>query len=278
MGFENLKDIRVDIADGVATLTLNRPDRLNAYDAAMGVELFGSMHELDLDDAVRAIVITGAGKHFCAGAALAEDGSTFASEDAFAAATALEAKVRPWNMRTPVIGAINGAAVGIGATLPLLWDIRICADNSKFGFVFTRRGIVPEANSTWVLPRLIGLSNAMDLLLTGRFVRADEARSLGLVSRVVPAAELAGVAREMAVDIAENTAPVSAGITKRLVWRQLMQTDPRAAKKLEDELFHWAGAQPDAAEGVKSFLEKRRPEWTMSATRDLPSPIDDLAD
>ncbi len=268
--------IRVEIADRVATITLNRPDRFNAYTTAMGVELFGAMHELDRDDEVRAMVITGAGKHFCAGADLDSDGSTFARAGAFAEASSLEAKVRPWNMTTPVIAAINGAAVGIGATLPLLWDLRIASDRAKIGFVFNRRGIIPEANSTWMLPRLIGVAKALDLLITGRMVEAPEALALGLVSRVVPADQLLDAVRDTALDIARNTAPVSVAITKRLVWRQVMQLDGRRSKELEDDLFGWVGAQPDAAEGVKAFLEKRSPVWRMRPSRDLPGNIAEL--
>lgn len=276
MSPKDLATLRVEIEDRVATITLNRPDRLNAYTVEMGIELFGTLGELDEDDAVRAVVITGAGRAFCAGADLASGGSTFAGEHTWERAGALEARVRPWNMKTPVIAAINGAAVGIGATLPLHWDIRIASEKARIGFVFVRRGIIPEASSTWILPRLVGLSRALDLMITGRILNAVEALEYGLVSRVVPHDELLPAALAVARDIATNTAPVSVAITRRLLWRQMLSSDPVAAKALEDELFHWVGKQADAAEGVNAFLEKRDPRWTLSATRDLPASIGEI--
>jgi len=270
MDFDELKTIAVDVADGIATVTLDRPDRMNAYTVEMGAEIYRSFAALDEADDVRAIVVTGAGRAFCAGMDLGGGGDTFAGDDMWDTTRRLEAAVRPWNFGTPIIAAINGAAVGIGATLPLQWDIRIAGASAKIGFVFTRRGILPEANSTWILPRIVGLSKAMDLLLTGRVIGADEALAYGIVSRVVPDEELMATAVEMARDIATNTAPVSVAVTKQLLWRQLMQTDPRAAKRQEDELFEWVGKQPDAAEGVNSFLDKRSPAWKMSAAKDRP--------
>lgn len=270
-----LKTLRVVVIDGVATITLNRPERLNAYTVEMGVELFGALADLDQRDDVRAIVVTGEGRAFCAGADLEAGGATFARERAWQAARELEEKTQPWNLSTPVIAAINGAAVGIGATLPLQWDIRIASDRAKIGFVFTRRGISPEAHSTWILPRLVGVAKAMDLLLTGRIVDANEALALGLVSRVVPHAQLLDVAQSIARDIAVNTAPASVALTKRLVWSQLSQTDPVTAKAAEDLVFEWIGKQPDAAEGVLSFLEKRPAAWTLSK-RAAPAPNADV--
>ncbi len=266
----------VDIRDRVATITLNRPDRLNAYTTQMGVELFSTLDRLDGDDEVRAIVITGAGRAFCAGADLATDGSTFAGDESFRVPPEVQMRTRPWNMRTPILAAINGPAVGIGATLPLQWDIRIASDKARIGFVFTRRGIIPEAMSTWILPRLVGFGAAMDLLLTARIVDAEEARRLGLVSRVVPHDQLLDVARELALDIARNTAPVPTAITRRLLWRQLMESDVRRGADAEEQIFRWIGKQPDAAEGVKSFLEKREPRWTMRASTDIPPSLGEL--
>lgn len=266
------EQIIVERRDGYALITLNRPDHFNAYTTRMGVELFGSIAELDGEDAVRAIVITGAGKHFCAGADLESGGDTFAESD-FSDAATFEDRTRPWNLSTPIIAAFNGAAVGVGATLPLSWDLRIASERAKLGFVFTRRGIIPEANSTWLLPRLVGMATALDLLLTGRMVLAAEALELGLVSRVVPPDELLSTAEQMARDIAKNTAPVSVAITKRLAWRQLMQNDAAECKRLEDELFYWSGKQADAAEGVNAFLEKREPAWKLSKTGDLPEQV-----
>ncbi len=276
MSVKDLATLRVETEGRVATITLNRPDRLNAYTAEMGVELFGALGELDLDDGVRAIVITGAGRAFCAGADLAGGGSTFAGEHTWQRAAELEARVRPWNMRTPVIAAINGPAVGIGATLPLHWDIRIASERARIGFVFVRRGIIPEAASTWILPRLIGLSRSLDLMITGRILDAREALEYGLVSQVVPHGDLLPTALATARDIATNTAPVSVAITRRLLWRQMLSASPAAAKAHEDELFHWIGKQPDAAEGVTAFLEKREPRWGMSAARDLPASVGEI--
>lgn len=271
----DLETIRLDVADGVATIRLSRPDRLNAWTPRMGVELFGAIHRLDRDDAVRAIVVTGEGRAFCAGADLAAGGDTFAGEGTWATHAEVERRTQPWNMRTPVIAAINGPAVGVGATVPLSWDIRLASDRAKIGFVFTRRGLVPEANSTWLLPRLVGTSRALEILLSGRLLTADEALAYGLVSRVVPHDLLMQEAHALARDIATNAAPVSVAITKRLVWRHLLEPDPRAAKQREDACFHWSGKQPDAAEGITAFLEKREPRWTMPKTTDLPVDLGD---
>jgi enoyl-CoA hydratase/carnithine racemase len=270
MQLDPLKNLEVALAGGVATVTLNRPDRLNAYTVEMGAELFRTLAALDEADEVRAIVVTGKGRGFCAGMDLAGGGDTFAGENTWDETRRLEQRVLPWNASTPIIAAINGPAVGIGATLPLQWDIRIAAKSARIGYVFTRRGIVTEAHSSWILPRLIGLSKAMELLITGRIVSADEALALGLVSRVVDDGELLATAQAMARDIADNCAPISVAVTKRLLWRQLLDDDPAHAKKLEDEIFQWIGKQPDAAEGVKAFLEKRPPAWTMKKSRDLP--------
>lgn len=262
--------LHTSIEHRVATITLDRPERLNAYTVEMGIELYGALHACDQDDEVRAIVVTGAGRAFCAGADLEAGGATFARERAWQAARELEHKTSPWVLKTPVIAAINGPAVGIGATLPLQWDIRLASDRAKIGFVFVRRGICPEAGSTWILPRLVGSARAAELLLTGRILSADEALAYGLVSRVVPHEELMNVAVAMARDIADNTAPVSVAITKQLLWHQLGETDPAAAKAFEDLFFDWIGKQADAAEGVNSFLEKRAPEWKLRKNQLLP--------
>lgn len=268
--------ITVAIDEAIATITLNRPERLNAYTVQMGVELYTSLQELERNDAVRVIIVTGAGRAFCAGMDLERGGDSFAAEGQFNAARALENAVHPWNFGKPIIAAINGPAVGIGATWPLQWDIRLAAESARIGFVFTRRGIVAEAHSTWILPRLVGMSVAMELMLTGRIIDAQEALRLGLVSRVVPDASLMTEARALALDIARHTAPVSVAVTKKLLWRQLMENDPRRAKAVEDALFAWAGQQPDAAEGVRAFIEKRPPQWSMSASKDGPPDLESI--
>jgi enoyl-CoA hydratase/carnithine racemase len=272
---DSTSPIRVERDAAIACITLCRPERLNAFTPAMGVALFETIAQLDRDDDVRAIVVTGEGRAFCAGADLEAGADTFASDDTWEDAHARESRAPPWRLVTPIIAAINGPAVGVGATLPLWWDIRIASDRARIGFVFTRRGIIPEAGSTWILPRLIGMSAALDLLITGRMLSAHEALRLGLVSRVVPHDELMETALRTARDIAENTAPVSVAITKRLVWRQLFDSDPTSAREVEEALFRWVGKQPDAAEGVQSFLEKRPPRWSMRPQSDLPLELSD---
>lgn len=259
-----METIELERHERVAVITLSRPERLNAWTPQMAHELYSTLSTLDDDDGTRAIVVTGAGRAFCAGADLDPSGDTFATEGKWAVDEELDRKTSPWNLRTPIIAAINGAAVGIGATLPLGFDVRLASEKAKIGFVFTRRGIIPEASSTWLLPRLIGFGRAMELLLSGRILRASEALAFGVVDRVVAPEALMDEALALAQEIAVHTAPVSVAITKRLLWRQMMEPNPAAAKELEDRLFHWAGQQPDASEGIRSFLEKRDPEWSMS--------------
>src|SRR6266705_1849939 len=204
-------EILLEVSEGVALVTLNRPERLNAYTPTMGHELAEAFAACDADDAVRAIVVTGAGRGFCAGADLARGGASFDRDAAAEYERGTPADepwrkprraVAAWDVRKPIIAAINGAAVGVGATLPMQWDIRIAAESARIGFVFVRRGVVPEALSTWTLPRLVGMSRAAELLLTGRMLSAREALEFGLVSRVVPDPELLPTARAMAAEIA----------------------------------------------------------------------------
>jgi enoyl-CoA hydratase/carnithine racemase len=255
----------VEVDRGVATVTLNRPQR-NEYTQQMGAELNRAFGHLEADDAVRAIVVTGAGDFFCAGAALAgrRDGEQRERppEDT--------PRLKPWEMSTPIIAAINGPAVGVGLTLPLTWDIRIAAEEAKMGLVFVRRGWVAELGAHWVLPRLIGMSNAMDLMLTGRIFTGAEAADMGLVSQALPAADVLPAALEKAHQIAQNCAPVSVALTKRLVWKMLEEQNHEVAQITDNGLFRWATQQPDGREGVKAFLDKRPAEWSMSKTKDLP--------
>lgn len=265
--------ILLDVADRVATITLNRPERLNAYTWRMGRELQHAFVSLDSDEEVRAIVVTGAGKAFCAGADLESGEDTFSGssfEERRRVEEALETPdVRPWELSTPIIAAINGAAVGVGITLPMQWDIRIAAEDAKLGFVFVRRGVIPEANSNWIVPRLIGLSRALELMLSGRVFTGAEAAEIGLVSRALPRDQVLSHAQELAGEIARNTAPASVAATKKLIYRFLQETDRGAAHALEDTVFAWAGQTADCAEGIKAFLEKRDPAWKMSK-HDLP--------
>jgi enoyl-CoA hydratase/carnithine racemase len=254
----------------VGVVTLNRPERRNAYTARMGAELNGAFAELEADDAVRAIVVTGAGRDFCVGADLERGGGTFNRAENFEERERAAPAARPWEMATPIIGAINGSAVGVGLTLPMQWDIRIAAADAKLGFVFNRRGVIPEAGSTWIVPRLIGVARAMDVLLTGRLFTGEEAAAMGLVSRSVERERVLAVALEIAEDIATNTAPVSVALTKRLITEGLAEPDRNAAAAREGRAFWWSGRQADAAEGIRAFLGKRPPEWKLSKRTPVP--------
>jgi enoyl-CoA hydratase/carnithine racemase len=268
------RTLLVEVDDGVAVVTLNRPEARNALNRRMGFELGHAFATLDADDGVRVIVVTGAGGAFCAGADLStstpfgpngEDGPI----DGYPAIS----QISPWELSTPIIAAINGAAVGVGMTYPLQWDIRIANRDAKLGFVFTRRGLIPEGNSLWLLPRVVGTTAAMELLLTGRIFTGAEAEAMGLVTKAVAAEDVLPTAMAVARDIADNTAPVSIAITKRLVYRYLETGERQAARAEERELFLWTARQADAAEGIASFLEKRTPSWTMSKTADRPEQV-----
>jgi len=260
------EQIRLAVADGVATLTLYRPERRNAWTRQMGAEVREAFARLDADDAVRAIVVTGAGRDFCAGADLAPDAAVFAGRGG--------EPLRTWTLRKPIIGALHGLCAGIGATLPLQWDVRIAGVSTRLAFVFVRRGLVPEAASTWILPRLVGMSRAAELLLTGRTVDADEALRLGLVSRVVPDDEVQAVAQALARDIATATAPVAVAMTKRLLWHMMGVADPAIAATVDAAAFAWAKETPDAREGLRAFAERRLPRWSMQVSTDLPELTD----
>jgi enoyl-CoA hydratase/carnithine racemase len=261
----------VTVDTGVATLTLNRPEARNALNSRMSFELGHAFATLDADDGVRVIVVTGAGSTFCAGADLSSP-TPFgrAGDDGPIDGYPPISEVSPWELATPIIAAINGGAVGVGLTYALQWDLRIASREAKMGFVFGRRGLIPEGNSLWLLPRVVGLTAALDLLLTGRVFTGEEALAMGLVNRAVDPADVLPTALALAHDLADNTAPVSTAITKRLFYRYLQTGDRQAARAEERELFMWCTRQPDAAEGIASFLEKRPPRWTMSKTADLP--------
>lgn len=267
--------IEVARAGRVATVTLNRPDQLNAWDWQMHRELRHAYAALDADDDVRAIVLTGAGRAFCAGASLAPSGETFAGTrrpDEFDERYPGPAK-NPAELATPMIAAVNGHAVGAGLTLAMAADIRVVAEDAKLGFVFNRRGVMPDADLLWSLPRLIGYSRSIDLLLTGRVFRGGEAVELGLATRAVPAAEVLPAALELAQDIAENVAPVSAALTKLVGLRALGDVDRETVLEWQRALFRWTGQQADAVEGVRAFLERRPPEWQLKTSTDLPEEL-----
>jgi enoyl-CoA hydratase/carnithine racemase len=265
--------ITVNVDGPVGLVTLNRPDRMNAWTWQMSVELRHAFAALDEQDDIRAIVVTGAGRAFCAGADLVPTGATFDGSQPGPRSFDERypgPKRSAHDLATPVIAAVNGAAVGAGLTMALEFDIRIVAEDAKLGAVFNRRGVIPDADLLWSLPRMIGYARAMDLLLTGRIFTGREAVELGLASRAVPKDEVLSTALEAARDVATNVAPVSAAITKRLGRRFQEEADREAALRLESELFRWAGKQPDAKEGVVAFLEKRDPKWSLSKTRDIP--------
>ncbi|MCP5027705.1 MAG: hypothetical protein GY929_15630 [Actinomycetia bacterium] len=273
MGQPELEAVRLDhdAERGVALLTLDRPEQLNAWNARMTSDLDDALAWADQADDVRAIVVTGEGRAFCAGADLSAGSDTFTSSRASEAdgSDNRTPRLLPHQIAKPVIAAINGAAVGVGATWPMLCDLRFAAVDAKIGFVFNRRGMLPELGAHAVLPRIVGFSNAADLLLSGRIITGLEAAALGLVSAAVDRDDLLPLALERARDMAANVAPVSAAITKHLLWSGLADT-PDSMMEREHRVFGWVGDQADAVEGVVSFVEKRPPRWSMSATRDFP--------
>lgn len=270
------EQILVERDGPVAKVTLNRPERMNAWTWQMYFEFRHAFDQLDLDESVRAIVLTGAGRAFCAGADLGGAGATFSGDsealgDLKALGESYGGRGRsPEELATPVIAAINGAAVGAGLTMTVPCDIRIAAEDAKLGFVFNRRGVIPDADIIWTVPRMIGFSRAMDILLTGRIFSGAEAAEMGFVSRAVPKEQVVEVAMEAAHDIAKNTGPVSAAVTKKLAWKFFEEPDRKAAAAEQLRLFAWAGQQADAAEGVIAFLQKRDPQWKLSKIKDLP--------
>ena len=269
------QQIRTEEDNGVGVITLDRPERMNAWTWRMGMELRHAIAAYEVRDEIRAVVVTGAGRAFCAGADLESGADTFAGDrrdelrqlqDELRPATDKE----PWEMNTPIIAAMNGAAVGVGMTMVMEYDIRIAAEDAKYGFVFNRRGVIPELGSLWLLPRLVGASRGLDLLLTGRLFRGREGADMGVFSSAVPAADVLPRALEMARDIAANVAPVSAAIVKRFVYACLEQPDRAAARRKGDALFGWAARQPDAMEGPVAFVQKRAPKWKLAKNRDFP--------
>jgi enoyl-CoA hydratase/carnithine racemase len=253
-----------------AVITLHRPEQMNAWNATMAAELSLALTLANDDDDVRAVVLTGAGRAFCAGADLTRGGDTFSNRDRPRAAPEA-ALVYPYMIDKPVIAAINGAAVGVGLTYPMLCDIRLVAEDAKLGFDFTRRGMMPELGAHLLVQRIAGFSRAADLLLSGRIIRGGEAAALGLASEALPRDELLPRALALASEY-RLTAPVSVAVTKRLLWEGL-ETGFDAMRSRENKLFAWLGNQPDAREGIVSFVEKREPSWSLSAKRDRPEAL-----
>lgn len=279
--------IRYDVAGGIATLTLNRPDRLNAFNAVMARELIAAFDQSDADDAVRVVIVTGEGRGFCAGADLEAGADTFN----YAAAggggpvaadgtidwahpdvrdTGGMVTLRIFDSLKPVIAAINGPAVGIGITMTLAMDFRLIADSAKIGFVFARRGIVPEAASSFFLPHVVGIQTALEWCLTGRVMPAAEAHGGGLTRSIHPIEDLLPAATALAREIADTTAPVSVALTRQMLWRGLGMAHPMEAHRIDSRGVYARGRSADAAEGVTSFLAKRPPVFSDTVSNDMP--------
>src|SRR5256714_3790875 len=269
------EQIRYELAENVLTLTMNRPDRLNAWTPTMLRELLDAFDRADADDDVRVVIITGAGRGFCAGADLEAGGNTFdyrarGVEDAVPRDGGGQFTLRVFASKKPVIAAINGPAVGVGATMTLPMDVRLAGADAKMGFVFVRGGIVPEAASSWFLPRAVGISRAMEWAATGRVFSAQEALEGGLVRSLHPKDEVLGAARALAAEIAENTAPVSVALARRMMWTMLGAPHPMDAHRADSRGMLLRGQSEDAREGITSFLEKRPARFTDRVSDGLP--------
>jgi enoyl-CoA hydratase/carnithine racemase len=274
---ESFEEIRYDVSNGVATVTLHRPEKLNAFTHRMLEELVAAFGRADEDDAVRVVIVTGAGKAFCAGADLSAGAATFD----YAKRSGMKPEehrdgggrvsLRIFEMKKPVIAAVNGAAVGVGATMQLPMDIRIASSAARFGFVFARRGIVPEACSSWFLPRIVGISRAAEWVYSGRVFDAAEALAGGLVSRVVPPEELMPAAMALAREIADNTSAVAVALSRQMLWRMAGADHPMEAHKVDSRGIWAMGASADVAEGVAAFKAKRAPRFTMKPSSDMPA-------
>ena len=263
-----------EVVDGVLTITLDRPEKLNAFTPTMMRELIDAFDRADADDGVRAVIVTGAGRAFCAGADLSGGGGTFDNTARDTLETHRDGgglvALRIFESKKPVIAAINGPAVGVGITMTLPMDVRLASTEARMGFVFARRGIVPEACSSWFLPRVVGISRAAEWVYTGRIFSAEEALAGGLVSRIVPPADLLATARGLAREIADNTSAVSVALSRQLLWRMLGADHPMEAHQVDSRAIYWMGSSADAREGVAAFLEKRPARFTLRPSADLP--------
>jgi enoyl-CoA hydratase/carnithine racemase len=284
MAYETIK---YEVAEKILTITLNRPDKLNAFNGTMQRELIEAFDAADRDDDISVIIVTGNGRAFCAGADLSSGADTF-DRDARRGPVKRSADggvdysdpnirdgggqltLRIFKCLKPVIAAVNGPAVGIGVTMQLAMDIRIASESARFGFVFSQRGIVPEAASSWFLPRIVGISQALEWCYTGRVFPAQEALAGGLVSKVVPADELLTTTRALAREIAGKAAPVSVALIRQMMWRMLGADDPMEAHKVDSRGIYARGRSDDVKEGVMSFLEKRAPDFKNKVSSDMP--------
>lgn len=272
--------IRLETDGPIATITLNRPEKMNAFTRVMMDEFIRALDLTDADDAVRAVIVTGQGdRAFCAGADLTPEGGGHVFSDPNPVEDLADQRVRDgggrltlrlFNSQKPLIGACNGVAVGVGATMQLPFDIRLCSDNARFGFVFARRGITPEAASSWFLPRLVGMQTALEWCMTGRIFDAAEAQARGLVRSVHPQGELMAAARGLAEEIAANTSAVSVAMTRAMLWRLSAEPHPMMAHRIDSRSIYRLSRSRDAREGVQSFLEKRAPAYPDTVGADMP--------
>ncbi len=269
--------IKYDVADKICTITLNRPDRLNAFTTQMMYDLIKALDDADNDDNVRVVVVTGAGRGFCAGADLQAGAGTFDNRVRGGAQDINEHRdgggrvtLRIFDMSKPMIAAINGPAVGVGITMTLPMDVRLAVPDAKIGFVFARRGLVPEACSSWFLPRIVGIGRATEWVYTGRVFQATEAHEAGLIQHLCEPDELLSKAYEIAREIADNTSAVSVALSRHLLWKMLGADHPMEAHKVDSKAIYTLGQGADAAEGVLSFLEKREAKYPMKVPSDLP--------
>lgn len=266
--------VLIDRDDEIAILTLNRPDRLNAFTFEMGEALKAAFDATDADDSIRAVVITGSGRAFCAGADLGGGATTFELAEpepgVIPPDSGGQTALRIFESLKPVVIAVNGPSAGVGVTMTLPADARIASDDAKFGFVFTKRGLVPEACSTWFLPRLVGLPTALRWTLGARMVSATEAHEAGLIQQVVPKAEVVPTAIAVAREMTADSAPVSVALTRQLIWRMAGAPSPRVAHEADSRAIYYRGTMPDVAEGVTAFLEKREPVFTDRVSADIP--------
>jgi enoyl-CoA hydratase/carnithine racemase len=272
--------------DGIAIITLNREDKLNAFNLKMADQIIAHLDETDQDDAVKAVIFTGAGRAFCAGADLSGGGDTFSKasggNDAKGADGSIDysaesvrdigglVTLRIFDSKKPVIAAINGAAVGVGITMTLAMDIRLGSEHTKAGFIFAKRGIVPEAASSYFLPRIVGISKALEWCYSGKILKPTELHDAGLLNEIVPHEQLLARAKEIAQQFIQDCAPVSISLTRQMLWRGLGMSHPMEAHRVDSRAAAWRARSADIKEGVESFLEKRAPKFTDRVSRDMP--------
>ena len=269
--------LKYEVSEKILTITLDRPEQMNTFTPRMRVELIDALDRADENDDIRVVIVTGTGRAFCAGADFRRGGETFDYGTRDAEDTLQTHRdngglvsLRIYDMKKPVIAAINGPVVGVGITMTLPMDIRLASENAKIGFVFTRRGVVPEACSSWFLPRIVGMSKAMEWILSGRIFSAQEALVGGLVSEVLAPEALMPRAREIALEIAQNTSAVSVALARQLLWRMAGADHPMEAHKIDSRCMYWTGQREDTSEGIRSFFEKRPPQFTMKPSSDMP--------